>query len=64
MTVSLTDIKQHNSKTLTGKKIKIRQIAKILDTLEAILPTIKYGCLNMFYLQKCKTEALKLSKGG
>ena len=68
MAVSLTDIKQQKIKTLIGeilqsKKYKIRQIAKTLGTFEASLPAIKFGCLNMFYLQKCKNEALKLNKG-
>ena len=68
MTVSLTDIKEPKIKTLTdetlqSKKLKIRQVAKILGTLEASLPAIKSGRLNLFYLQKCKNEALKLSKG-
>ena len=68
MTVSLTDIKQQKiktliSETLQSKKLKIRQIAKILVTFEASLPAIKFGHLNMFYLQKCKNEALKLNKG-
>ena len=66
MTVSLTDIKQQKIKTLIletlqGKKLKIRQKAKILDTFEASLPAIKFGRLNVFYLQKCKNEALKLN---
>ena len=54
MTVSLTDIKQQKIKTvidetLQSKKLKIRQIAKVLDTFEATLPVIKFGRLNMFY---------------
>ena len=68
MTVSLTDIKQQKiktviDKTLQSKKLKIRQIAKVLDTFEAALPVIKFGRLNMFYLKICKNEALKLNKG-
>ena len=68
MTVSLTDIKQQNiktliDKTLQGKKLKIRQTAKILGIFEASLPAIKFGRLNMFYLQRCKNEALKQNKG-
>ena len=68
MTVSLTDIKQQNiktliDKTLQGKKLKIRQTAKILGIFEASLPAIKFGRLNMFYLQKCKNEASKQNKG-
>ena len=64
----MTDIKQQKIKTLIdetlqSKKLKIRQIAKVLGTFEAALPAIKFGCLNMFYLQKCKNEALKLNKG-
>ena len=59
MTVSLTDIKQQKiktliSETLESKKLKIWQIAKILSPFEAYLPAIKFGRLNMFYLQKCK----------
>ena len=57
MTVSLTDVKQQKIKTLIdetlqSKKLKIRQIVKVLRTFEAALPAIKFGCLNMFYLQK------------
>ena len=68
MIASLTDIKQQKIKTLIGetlqsKKLKIRQIVQILGTFEASLPVIKFGCLNMFYLQKYKNEALKLKKG-
>ena len=66
MIASLTDIKQQKIKTgetLQSKKLKIRQIAQILGTFEASLPVIKFGCLNMFYLQKYKNEALKLKKG-
>ena len=68
MTVSLTDIKQQNiktliDKTLQGKKLKIRQTAKILGIFEASLPAIKFERLNMFYLQRCKNEALKQNKG-
>ena len=67
MTVPLTDIKQQKiktpiGKTLQSKKLKVRQTAKILGTFEASLRAIKFGRLNMFYLQKCKNEALKLSK--
>ena len=63
MTLSLTDIKQQKIKTLIGetiqsKKLKIRQTAKILGTFEASLLAIKFGRLNMFYLQKCKNEPL------
>ena len=68
MTLSLTDIKQQKIKTLNGeslqsKKLKIRQIAKILRTFKAALPAIKSGRLNMLYLQKCKNENLKLNMG-
>ena len=67
MTVSLTDIKQQKikmliGKTLPSKKLKIRQIAKILGTFEASPPAIKFERLNIFYLQKYKNEALKLTK--
>ena len=64
----MTDITQQNIKTLIDetlqrKKLKIRQIAKILGISEASLPAIKFGRSNMFYLQKCKNEALKQNKG-
>ena len=57
VTVSLTDIKQQKIKTLIdetlqSKKLKIRQIAKVLGTFEAALPAITFGRLDMFYLQK------------
>ena len=51
--MSLTDIKQIKTlldETLQRKKLKIRQIAKILGTFEASLPVIKFGHLNTFYL--------------
>ena len=68
MAVSLTDIKLQKLRTLIGetlqsKKLKIRQIAKILGTFETALPAIKFRLLNMFYLQKCKNKVLKLNKG-
>ena len=52
MTLCLTDIKQQKIKTLIGeslqsKKLKIRQIAKILGSFKAALPAIKSGRLNM-----------------
>ena len=49
-------------KLFQAKKLKIRQIAKVLGTFEAALPAIKSRRLNMFYLQKCKNKALKLNK--
>ena len=66
MTVFLTDIRQQKIKTiidetLRSKKLKIREMAKILGTFEASLPAIKFGRLNLFYLQKCENEALKLN---
>ena len=62
----MTDIKQQKIKTvidetLQSKKLKIRQIAKVLGTFEVALPATKFGRLNMFCLQK--NEALKLNKG-
>ena len=48
---------------LHSKKLKIRQITKILGTFEASLPATKFGHMNMFYLQKCKNKALKQNKG-
>ena len=68
MAVSLTDIKLQKLRTLIGetlqsKKLKIRQIEKILGTFETALPAIKFRRLNMFYLQKCKNDVLKLNKG-
>ena len=53
MAVSLTDIKLQKLRTLIGetlqsKKLKIRQIAKILGTFETALPAIKFRRLNMF----------------
>ena len=54
MTLSLTNIKQQKIKTLTdetlqSKKLKIRQIAKILGTFEASLAAIKFGWLNVLF---------------
>ena len=62
MSESLADIKQQKIKTLISetlqiKKLKIRQIAKIFGTFEAALPPVRFGRLNMLYLQKCKNEA-------
>ena len=65
VTTSLTDVKQQRTKILIGEalqreKIKIRQI---LGASEASSPVIKFRHPYMFYLQKCKIEALKLNKG-
>ena len=55
-TVFLTGIKQRKIKTLIGetlqsKKLKIWQIAKILNTFEAFLPAIKFGRLNILFVK-------------
>ena len=42
--------------------ITIRQFSKILGMLEAAIPGVKYGRLHLFYLTKCKNQALTLSK--
>ena len=43
--------------------ITIREFSKILGTLEAAIPGVKYGHLHLFYSIKCKNLALTLSKG-
>ena len=64
-----TDMKQQKIKTLIGEGLQSKNTEtqtnrkKILGTSEAALPAIKFRLLNMFYLQKCKNEALKLKNG-
>ena len=55
-TVFFTGIKQRKIKTLIGetlqsKKLKIWQIAKILNTFEAFIPAIKFGRLNILFVK-------------
>ena len=48
-------MKHFNAKNLkSGKK-------RIFDTFEGSLRAIEFGRLIMFYLEKCKNEALKLN---
>ena len=64
-----TDMKQQKIKTLIGEGLQSKNTEtqtnrkKILGTFEAALPAIKFRLLNMFYLQNCKNEALKLKNG-
>ena len=46
-----------------ASNITIREFSKILAMLEAAIPGAKYGRLHLFYLIKCKNQALTLSKG-
>ena len=46
-----------------ASNITIREFSKILAMLEAVIPGAKYGRLHLFYLIKCKNQALTLSKG-
>ena len=48
-------MKHFNAKNLKSGKYRI------FDTFEGSLPAIKFGRLIMFYLEKCKNEALKLN---
>ena len=63
MTVTLTKEKQEKLSVLVkqivnSKTVKIRDIAKVLETFEAALPSIKYGSLHLFFLQKLKNSTL------
>ena len=68
MKISLTKTKQDGLKNLIAEfpntsKLRIRNIAKVLGSFEAALPSITNRHLYMFYLQKLKNHSLKLSKG-
>ena len=67
MKISLTKTKQDGLKNLIAEfpntsKLRIRNIAKVLGSFEAALPSITNRHLYMFYLQKLKNDSLKLSK--
>ena len=69
MTVTLTKQKCNkimetiNYSIKNGDKITIREFSKLLGMLEAALPGVKYGRLNLFHSIKSKNAALKTSKG-
>ena len=39
---------------VNSKRVKIRDVAKVLGTFEAALPSIKYENLHLFFLKKLK----------
>ena len=56
MTVTLTKEKQEKlsvlvKQLLNSKRVKIRDIARVLATSKAALPSIKCGRLHLFFLQ-------------
>ena len=65
MTVSLADVKQQKIKTPIGETLQCKKLKigkqRIFDTFEGSLRAIEFGRLIMFYLEKCKNEALKLN---
>ena len=68
MTVTLTKEKKEKLSVLVkqivnSKMVKIRDIAKILRTFEDALPSIKYGRLHLFFLQKLKNSILRRCLG-
>ena len=68
MTVTLTKEKQEKLSVLVkqianSKRVKIRDIAKALGTFEATVPSIKYGRLHFFFLQKLKISTLRKCLG-
>ena len=42
-----------------SKRVKNRDLAKVRGTSEAALPSIKYGRLHLFFLQKLKNCTLR-----
>ena len=67
MTITLTDEKQTKIveyiKVLGNTKdLEIRDLEKLLDKCEAVLPAVQFGRLHMLNLLKIKSIALKISK--
>ena len=63
MTVTLTKEKLEKLSELVkqivnSKRVKIRNIAKVLGTFGAALPSTKYGRFHLFFLQKLKNSTL------
>ena len=67
MTVRLTPLKRQKvlsiiSEIISSKSL-IRDLAKLLGTLESTLPGVQFGRLHMWHLQQDKNEALRNSQG-
>ena len=68
MAVTLTKEKQEYLSVLVkqivnSKRVKIRDISKVLRTSETALPSIKYGRFLLFFLQKLKNSTLRKCLG-
>ena len=68
MTVRLTPLKRQKvlsiiSEIILSKSLLIRDLAKLLGTLESTLPGVQFGHLHMWHLQQDKNEALRNSQG-
>ena len=68
MTVRLTPLKRQKvlpiiSEIISSKSLLIRDLAKLLGTLESTLPGVQFGRLHMWHLQQDKNEALRNSQG-
>ena len=51
------------SEIISSKSLSIRDLTKLLRTLEATLPGIQFGRLRMWHLQQDKNEALRNPQG-
>ena len=69
MTVRLTPLKRRKvlpiiSEIISSKSLSIRDLAKLLGTLEATFPGVQFGHLHMWhFIQQDKNEALRTSQG-
>ena len=68
MTVRLTLLKRQKvlfiiNEIISSKSLSIKDLAKLFDTLEATLPSVQFGRLHMWHLQRDKNEALRNSQG-
>ena len=68
MTVRLTALKRQKvlsiiTEIISIKSLSIRDLGKLLGTLEAALPGVQFGRLHMWHLQQDKNEALRISQG-
>ena len=68
MTIKLTDNKIHAirekiAKFLEMKKQQIKDLASVIGTVISTFPAIPYGKMHYRNSEKCKIEALKITKG-
>lgn len=68
MTVSLPVEKENKLRTLVAKLLSIKNptirfVAKVVGTLVASFPAVKYAQLHYRHIEKVKSEALALNKG-